>query len=69
MSDQPAVDAKKKSPWDWMGAEERRLLGDVIAQPEEQTRWCKAMVFGTLPYMWRDKASVIRELAYDKMEL
>jgi hypothetical protein len=69
MTDKPTVDAKKKSPWDWMGAEERRLLGDVVAQPEEQARWCKAMVFGTLPYMWRDKASVVRELAYDKMEL
>jgi hypothetical protein len=52
-----------------MGAEERRILGDIIADPAEQARWCKAMVFGTLPYMWRDKASVVRELAYDKMEL
>jgi ubiquinone/menaquinone biosynthesis C-methylase UbiE len=27
------------------------------------------MVFGTLPYMWRDKATVVRELAYEKMQL
>jgi len=58
-----------KNPWDYMGAEERRILGDIVADPAEQARWCKAMVFGTLPYMWRDKASVVRELAYDKMEL
>jgi len=58
-----------KNPWDYMGAEERRILGDIVADPQEQARWCKAMVFGTLPYMWRDKASVVRELAYDKMEL
>jgi SAM-dependent methyltransferase len=58
-----------KNPWDYMGAEERRILGDVVADPAEQARWCKAMVFGTLPYMWRDKAAVVRELAYDKMEL
>ena len=69
MTDKPIVDAEKKGPWGWIGAEERRLLGDVIADPQEQTRWCKAMVFGTLPYMWREKASVVRELAYDKMEL
>lgn len=59
----------RKTPWDWMGAEERRLLGDVVAQPEEQARWCKAIVFGTLPYMWRDKATVVRELVYDKLQL
>jgi len=69
MTDKLNVDTKTKTPWDWMGAEEKRLLGDVVAQPEEQARWCKAMVFGTLPYMWRDKASVVRELVYDKMEL
>ena len=55
-----------KNPWDYMGAEERRILGDIVANPEEQARWCKAMVFGTLPYMWRDKASVVRELAYEE---
>lgn len=59
----------KKSPWDWMSDEERRLLGDAVMQPEEQARWCKAIVFGTLPYMWREKATVIRELIYDKLEL
>lgn len=57
------------TPWDWMGAEEKRLLGEVVGDPAEQARWCKAMVFGTLPYMWRDKASVVRELVYDKLEL
>jgi SAM-dependent methyltransferase len=69
MTKKPNLDGTKKTPWDWMGAEERRLLGDVVARPEEQARWCKAMVFGTLPYMWREKASVVRQLAYDKMEL
>ena len=68
MTDQPTT-AAKKTPWDYIGPEERRILGDVIADPAEQARWCKAMVFGTLPYMWRDKAAVVRELAYDKMEL
>jgi hypothetical protein len=69
MIDTQKLQAKKKSPWDWMGSEEIRLLGEIVAQPEEQARWCKAIVFGTLPYMWRDKATVVRELAYDKMEL
>jgi SAM-dependent methyltransferase len=68
MTDRSQADSKK-TPWDWMGAEERRLLGDVVAQPEEQARWCKAIVFGTLPYMWREKATVVRELVYDKLDL
>ena len=69
MTDQMDVTDKKATPWDWIGPEERRLLGDIIADPEEQARWCKAIVFGTLPYMWREKAAVVRELAYDKLEL
>jgi Methyltransferase domain len=64
-----ALTDRRSSPWDWMGEAERRLLGDIVAQPDEQARWCKAMVFGTLPYMWREKASVVRELIYDKLEL
>jgi hypothetical protein len=68
MNDQAASGAKR-SPWDYMGEEETRLLGDVVADPQEQARWCKAIVFGTLPYMWREKASVVRELAYDKLAL
>ena len=60
---------RKKTPWDFIGEEEKRLLGDVITKREEQERWCKAMVFGTLPYMWREKASVVRDLGYDKLEL
>ena len=48
MNDKPI--ATKKTPWDFIGEEETRLLGDVITKHEEQVRWCKAMVFGTLPF-------------------
>jgi hypothetical protein len=61
--------SSKKTPWDFIGEEEKRLLGEVITRRKEQERWCKAMVFGTLPYMWREKASVLRDLAYDKLQL
>jgi tripartite-type tricarboxylate transporter receptor subunit TctC len=44
MTDNLDADTKKKTPWDWMGAEERRILGDVVAQPEEQARWCYPQV-------------------------
>lgn len=69
LAEKTADRTDRKTPWDFIGEEEKKLLGDVITSREEQTRWCKAMVFGTLPYMWREKASVVRELAYDKLDL
>jgi ubiquinone/menaquinone biosynthesis C-methylase UbiE len=59
----------QKSPWDYMGPAETAILGDVVLNPEEQARWGRAILFGTLPYMWRDKAPVIREMIYDKLAL
>jgi ubiquinone/menaquinone biosynthesis C-methylase UbiE len=58
-----------KTPWDYMGPAETAILGDVVLNPEEQSRWARAILFGTLPYMWREKASVIREMIYDKLAL
>ena len=58
-----------KSPWDYMGPAETAILGDIVLNHEEQARWGRAILFGTLPYMWREKASVIREMIYDKLNL
>jgi SAM-dependent methyltransferase len=58
-----------KSPWDYMGPAETAILGDIVLDPQEQARWGRAILFGTLPYMWREKASVIREMIYDKLAL
>ncbi len=60
---------QKKSPWDYMGPAETAILGEVVLDQKEQARWGRAMLFGTLPYMWREKASVIREMMYDKLAL
>jgi SAM-dependent methyltransferase len=60
---------QKKSPWDYMGPAETAIVGDIVLDPTEQARWGRAILFGTLPYMWRDKASVIREMIYDKLAL
>jgi hypothetical protein len=59
----------KKNPWDYMGPAETAILGDSVLDPKEQARWGRAMLFGTLPYMWRDKAGVIRDMIYDKLAL
>ena len=59
----------KKTPWDYMGPAETAILGDIVLDPQEQARWGRAMLFGTLPYMWREKATPIREMVYDKLAL
>lgn len=60
---------KAKTPWDYMGPAEVAILGDTVLNPEEQARWGRAILFGTLPYMWREKAAVIRDMIYDKLAL
>jgi ubiquinone/menaquinone biosynthesis C-methylase UbiE len=44
-------------------------MGAVIMDPREQQRWCRAVMLGGLPYMWRVKASAVREMAYDRLAL
>ena len=57
------------NPWDWMQPHDAARLGEVIFDPAEQTRWSRAIMLGGLPYMWRKKAKVVRELMYDRMRL
>lgn len=56
-------------PWRYMGPQEAKILGDIIFDPAEQTRWCRAILFGTLPYMWRDRAGVVRDMMFAKLEM
>ncbi len=57
------------NPWDWMQAHDIARWGETIADPEEQARWCRAVLLGGLPYMWRKMAAPVREMMYDRMEL
>src|ERR1700685_1819839 len=59
---------KSPDPWDHFQPFDVKRFGDVILNREEQTRWCRAVLLGGLTYMW-DKADVVRELIYDKLEL
>jgi ubiquinone/menaquinone biosynthesis C-methylase UbiE len=45
-----------------------RRFGEVILDPKEQERWCRAVLLGGLPFMWR-KAEVARNVIYDRLEL
>ena len=57
-----------KGPWDWMQPHDVRRFGEVILDPAEQERWCRAVLLGGLPYMWR-KAGVAKEIIYDRLGL
>lgn len=56
-----------KTPWDWMSEGETKILGEIVLDPVEQARWCRSILFGTLPYMWRDKAAALRTMMYDRL--
>ena len=58
----------EEDPWKWMQPYDVRRFGEVILDRKEQERWCRAVLLGGLPFMWR-KAEVARNLIYDKLEL
>lgn len=51
-----------------MQAFDAKRFGEVIMNPEEQTRWCRAVMLGGLPFMW-NKARTVRGIIYDKLAL
>ncbi len=57
-----------EDPWAWMQPYDVRRFGEVILDPKEQERWCRAVLLGGLPFMWR-KAEVARNVIYDRLEL
>jgi ubiquinone/menaquinone biosynthesis C-methylase UbiE len=58
----------ENDPWAWMQPYDVRRFGGDIMNHSEQERWCRAVLLGGLPFMWR-KAEVARNLIYDRLEL
>jgi ubiquinone/menaquinone biosynthesis C-methylase UbiE len=56
-------------PWDRLQPHDSARFGEVIHDPVERARWCRAVLTGGLPLIWRDRAAAFRELMYLKMEL
>lgn len=57
-------------PWDLIQPRDFRRMGEDIADRKEQERWCRAvMLAGALPFMWRHKAGIVRDLMYDRLGL
>ncbi len=65
MTDAPT----RENPWTWMQPHDAALMGDVIFDPAEQTRWCRAVMLGGLPYMWKKKARTVRDMMFERMSL
>jgi ubiquinone/menaquinone biosynthesis C-methylase UbiE len=57
-----------EDPWDWMQSYDVRRFGEVILDKREQERWCRAVLLGGLPFMWR-KAEIARDVIYNRLEL
>jgi Methyltransferase domain len=59
----------RENPWDWLQPHDSARFGQDIHNPEERARWCRAVLTGGLPLIWRKRASEVRELMYLKMDL
>lgn len=57
------------NPWDWLQPRDSARFGEVINDPEERMRWCRILLTGGLPLIWRKKAAAVRELMYSNMAL
>jgi ubiquinone/menaquinone biosynthesis C-methylase UbiE len=58
-----------ENPWDWLQPRDSARFGDVINSADERTRWCRIVLTGGLPLLWRKKAKAVRDLMYLKMDL
>ena len=58
-----------ENPWEWLQPHDAARFGEVIHDPAERARWCRAVLTGGLPLIWRQKAASVRELMYLKMDL
>ena len=44
---------ENEDPWAWMQPHDLRRFGEIIMDPKEQERWCRAVLLGGLPFMCR----------------
>jgi SAM-dependent methyltransferase len=56
-------------PWEALPRSESERWGTDIFDPETRRRWCAAIMFGGLPYLWRYPAKVPRTMLLDRLEL
>jgi hypothetical protein len=45
--------ADNDNPWDRLQPHDSARFGEVIHDPVERARWCRAVLTGGLPLIWR----------------
>lgn len=55
--------------WAAMAPEDADRWGQDILDPEARRRWCMAILWGGLPYLWTEVAKVPRRIAVDRLDL
>jgi len=56
------IDGRVVSPWELMQQFDADRFGKDIFDPKERARWCRAIMTGGLPYMWRIARPVLDEI-------
>lgn len=62
------IDGQTVTPWDLMQKFDADRFGEDIFDPKDRARWCRAIMTGGLPYMWRIAAPVVK-LIYATAEI
>ena len=58
-----------RGPWGYVQPWDVKELGPTILEVEEQKRWSRVVLFGGLPYIWRELGGPMNTIVYSLMEV
>ena len=58
-----------RGPWGYAQPWDVKALGPSINDVEEQKRWTRVILFGGLPYIWRELGGPMNTIVYSLMEV
>ena len=58
-----------RGPWGYIQPWDTKALGPSILDVEEQKRWTRVILFGGLPYIWRELGAPMNTIVYSLMEV
>jgi hypothetical protein len=58
-----------RGPWGYTQPWDLTALGPTITDVEEQKRWTRVILFGGLPYIWRELAAPLNAIVYSLLEV
>ena len=57
-----------RGPWGYIQPWDVKAQGATITDVEEQKRWTRTILFGGLPYIWRELAAPMNTIVYSLLE-